>query len=86
MGSLQEPQLIHAFTHAQNAPAEIQLFRERLSEKSVHATIPNGNNIMGYDQYTVPDDCSCQTYFCCFPLALANICPWPVSCYSYKFL
>ena len=39
MGSSQEPQLIHAFTHAQNAPAEIQLFRDRLSEKSVHATI-----------------------------------------------
>ena len=31
---------------------------------------------MGYDQYTVPDDSSCRTYFCCFPLALANICPW----------
>ena len=31
--------------------------------KNVHATIPNGN--MGYDQYTVPDDCSCVTYFCC---------------------
>ena len=29
--------------------------------KNVHATIPNGN--MGYDQYTVPDDCSCLT--CC---------------------
>ena len=43
--------------------------------KNVHATIPKGN--MGYDQYTVPDvpdDCSCRTYFCCFPLALANIC------------
>ena len=22
--------------------------------------------------------CSCQTYFCCFPLALANIYPWPL--------
>ena len=31
--------------------------------KNVHATIPNGN--MGYDQYTVTDDCSCLTYFCC---------------------
>ena len=41
----------------------------------MHATIPKGN--MGYDQYTVPDDCSCRTYFRCFPLALANICPWP---------
>ena len=43
--------------------------------KNVHATIPKGN--MGYNQYTVPDDCSCQTYFCCFPLALANTFPWP---------
>ena len=43
--------------------------------KIVHATIPKGN--MGYDQYTVPDDCSCRTYFCCFPLALENIFPWP---------
>ena len=42
--------------------------------KNVHATIPKGN--MGYAQYTVSDDCSSRTYFCCFPLALANICPW----------
>ena len=28
---------------------------------------------MGYDQYTFPDDCSCRTYFCCFPLTIANI-------------
>ena len=26
---------------------------------------------------TVPDDCSCRTYFCCFPLTLANTFPWP---------
>ena len=37
-------------------------------------TTPKGN--MGYDQYTVPNDCSSRTYFCCFTLALANICPW----------
>ena len=30
--------------------------------------------IRSYDQYTVPDDCSCRTYFCCFALALAF--PW----------
>ena len=29
--------------------------------------------------------CSCRTYFCCFPLAFANIRPWP-SCHSFKFL
>ena len=28
--------------------------------KVVHATISKGN--MGYDQYTVPDDCSCLIY------------------------
>ena len=44
--------------------------------KNVHATIPKGN--MGYNQYTVPDDCGCRTFFCCFPLALVNTFPWPV--------
>ena len=47
----------------------------KVVRKNVHATIPKGN--MGYDQYTVPDDCRCRTYFCCFPLALANTFPWP---------
>ena len=54
----------------------IQLFRGRLSEKNVHATIPKG--IIWDMINTVPDDCSCRTYFCCFPLALANIRPWPL--------
>ena len=54
----------------------IQLFRKRLSETNVHATIPKGN--MGYDQYTVPDYCTCRTYFCCFSLAHTNIRPWPL--------
>ena len=52
----------------------IQLFRERLSEKNVHPTITKGN--MGYDHYIVSWHCCWQTYFCCFPLALANIRPW----------
>ena len=52
----------------------IQLFREVVA-KNVHATIPKGN--MGCDQYTVPDDRSCRIYLWCFPLALANIFPWP---------
>ena len=43
--------------------------------KNVHATIPKGN--MGYDRYTVPGDCSCRTYFYCFPLALASTFSWP---------
>ena len=56
----------------------IQLYSyfEKGCRKNVHATTPKGN--VGYDQYTVPHDCSCRTYFCCFPLALANICPWPL--------
>ena len=29
------------------------------------------------DQYTVPSDCSYRTYFCYFPLALANMYPRP---------
>ena len=41
----------------------------------MHATVPKEN--AGYDQYTVPDDRSCQTYFYYFPLALANTFPWP---------
>ena len=43
--------------------------------RTVHATMPKGN--MGYDRYTVPDDCSFRIYFCCFPLALANTFSWP---------
>ena len=41
-----------------------QLFRERLSEKNVHATIPKGN--MGYDQYTVPDTVAVELSFVAF--------------------
>ena len=44
-------------------------------KNKVHATIPKCN--MGYDQYTVSNDCSCRTYFCYFPSALANIYQWP---------
>ena len=44
-------------------------------KNKVHATIPKGN--MGYDQYTVSNDCSCRPYFCYFPSALANIHQWP---------
>ena len=44
--------------------------------KKAHVTIPKGN--MGCDQYTVHNNCGCWTYFCCFPLAHANISPWPL--------
>ena len=63
--TLTVPQFIHMYT----------VISRKVVGKNVHAKIPKGN--MGYDQYTVPDDRSCRTYFCCFPLALANICPWP---------
>ena len=53
----------------------IYSYFEKGCRKNVHATIPKGN--MGYDQYTVSDDCTCRTYFCCFPLALANTFPRP---------
>ena len=48
--------------------------------KTVHATIPKGN--IGYDQRTFPDTQSCRIYFCCFPLALENIRPWPLVPFS----
>ena len=45
--------------------------------KNVYATIPKGN--MGYDQYASCSwHCSYRIYFCCFPLALANILQWPL--------
>ena len=43
----------------------LQLFRERLSEKNVHATIPKGN-MLGYDQYTVPDTVAVELSFVAF--------------------
>ena len=52
----------------------IQLFRERLSEKSARDT----RKVLMWDMInTVSDDCTCRTYFCCFPLALANTFPRP---------
>ena len=61
----------------------IYSYFEKGCGKNVHATIPKGN--MGYDQYTVPDDCSCRTYFCCFPLARKHISmAFPAN--SFKFL
>ena len=53
----------------------IPLFPEWLSEKMC---TQQSCKVIGYDQYTVPDACSCQTYFCCFPLALANTFSWPL--------
>ena len=33
---------------------------------------------MGYAQYTVPDTVAVEPTLCYFPLALANMCPWPL--------
>ena len=43
----------------------LQLFRERLSEQNVHATISKGN-MLGYDQYTVPDTVAVELSFVAF--------------------
>ena len=49
----------------------IQLFRERLSEKMCTRQSRRLYGICSIH-------CCCRTYFCCFPLALADICPWPL--------
>ena len=54
---------------------EFTAISRKFVKNKVHATIPKGN--MGYDQYPVSNDCSCRTYFCYFPSALANIYQWP---------
>ena len=67
--------LYRCWSRAWKHSPSLQLLRKRLSKKNVYAPIPKGN--MGCNQYTVRNDRSCRSYFCCFPLALANICPWP---------
>ena len=61
----------------------MQLFRERLSEKNVHATIPKGN--MGYDQYTVPDTVAVELTVSAF-LKHSQTYVHGLSCHSFKFL
>ena len=61
-------------SESHNVSDDTAISRKFVKNK-VHATIPKGN--MGYDQYTVSNDCSCRTYFCYFPSALANIYQWP---------
>jgi len=42
---------------------------------------------MGYDQYTVPDTVAVEpTLICRFPLALADIRPWPLLPFFSNFL
>ena len=55
----------------------IQLLRERLSEKMCtrqsRKVIWDMINTLFLTLY------SCRIYHCCFPLAVANICPWPLA-------
>ena len=53
----------------------IQLFRERLSEKM--CTRQSRKVMWDMINTLFPDDCSCRTYFRCFPLALENTFTWP---------
>ena len=66
---------VHKDVHYQVKHRLYTAISRKVVGKNVHVAIPKGN--MGYDQYTVPDNCSCRTYFCCFPLALANTFSWP---------
>ena len=60
----------------------IHLFQERLSEK-MSTRQSRGN--MGYGQFTVPDTVAFEPT-CYFPLAVANICPWPLVPFSQIYL
>ena len=51
-------------------------FEKGCGKKMCAGQSPKGN--MGYDEYTVPGTVTCRAYFCCFPLVLANIRPWPL--------
>ena len=51
----------------------LQLFQERLSENMCTQQSRNGIWSINCSWH-----CSCRKYFCCFPLALANIHPWPL--------
>ena len=63
-------------SHNTNTKAWYTAISRKAVGKKVHGKIRSSN--MGYDEYTIPDDCSCQTYFCCFPLVHTNIRPWPL--------
>jgi len=64
----------YSFANFQNVKDFYNYF-ERGCRKNCARDNPKGN--MGYDQYTCSWHCSSRTYFCCFPLALANKRPWP---------
>ena len=77
-GLFRNSNFVTAYEHVANSYIDAYMYTaisRKVVRKNVHATSPKGN--MGYNRYTVPDDCSCRTYFCCFSLALANTFPWP---------
>ena len=63
-------------------PRSYTAISRKVVAKKVHPTIPKGN--MGYDQYTVPNDFNCRTYFFCFPTQKTYVHGLP--CLSFKFL
>ena len=58
-----------------NPARYIQLFR--YFEKGCRKKCARDNPERKYGIWSVPDNCSCRTYFCCLPLALENTFPWP---------
>ena len=64
------------WTSAEERDFEYTAISREVVGKNVHVKIPKGN--MGYDQYTVPDAVAVEPDFSYFPLALANIQPWPL--------
>ena len=64
------------WTFAEERDFEYTAISREVVGKNVHVKIPKGN--MGYDQYTVPDAVAVEPDFSYFPLALANIQPWPL--------
>ena len=71
-------------------PALKTAISRKVLGKNVHATILKGRWLYGYDQYTVPNDCSCRiepvTVLLLFFIALANIRPGlDLSCHSFKY-
>ena len=67
--------MIHWLWDAPCPPRFTAISRKVVGE-NVHATIPKGN--YGICSIHCSWHCSCRTYFCCFPLALADIYPRPL--------
>ena len=57
---LHKPRLEASSSVFEMVSGDVYSYFEKGCGKKRAATIPEGN--MGYDQYTVPDDCSCRSY------------------------